>query len=114
MTVKDTSTEDLNTVFIPSDKELESIKQGIFVIKVDNKSTYHRWRDVWADNMLFKVPMPPHDQFIFRAVSITIPVYHEYGVVNSVYPNSFIYGVQVTKSAMGKTVISSIDTVRWM
>lgn len=94
-----------STVFIPSSQQLQHIHEDLFLIEINGETTYHRWRDVWDDKLIFKSTIQPHDKLTLRAVKISVPVYHKYGVKNSVHPYGFIYGIDVIS---GKTFISQL------
>jgi hypothetical protein len=99
------SNEIKSTVFTPSSEQLQHIHENLFLIEIGGKTTYHRWRDVWDEKLNFKSKVQPHDKMTLRAVKISFPVYHKYGVVNSVNPYAFIYGIDIKS---GKTFITQL------
>lgn len=102
--------------FYPSETELNSIKSDLFLMKYEDKTSYHKWKDVWSDNLKFKSKVQPHDSFVFRAVMISVPTFHEEFVIDSVYPIAFVYGIQCDKGKSGKTIMVRIDDnfIEWL
>jgi len=98
--------EEINSsVFIPSTQQLEHIHKDLFLIDIQGQTTYHKWKDVWDDNLIFKSTVQPHSNFSFRTVKISVPVYHKFRITNSVYPYGFIYGIDIKT---GNTIICQL------
>ncbi len=112
----DNTNEEKSRYFYPTEVELESIKKGLFLMKYENRTTYHKWKDIWSDNLKFKSKISPQDQFVFRAVAISIPTFHEEFVIDSVHPIAFVFGIQCDKNKYGKTIITRLDdnSIEWI
>ncbi|MDD5168223.1 MAG: hypothetical protein PHN75_05355 [Syntrophales bacterium] len=83
---------------LPTAEEQALIGQGIFISKLKDSNqnyhpTYHRWRDVWDDNLCFTV-IGLDQAIVWRAMAISMPCYYrdDQSVDRPTY-RAFVYGV---------------------
>ncbi|HET6890079.1 MAG TPA: hypothetical protein VFH31_03175 [Pyrinomonadaceae bacterium] len=63
----------------PTEAELNLIAQDVLITKVkyndqNIQPVYHKWKDIWADEKLFKVNNKD-PSYRIRAIAVTLPMY---------------------------------------
>lgn len=84
------------------------------IIKDEEQLTYHSWRNVWDQNILFENMDDNNRSCIYRAMEITLPKIFDVGAKDSSLSASYIFGIRVSKNYTGKAVLVNIERVKFL
>lgn len=107
------NSELMEDIYAPTKDEFGLIGNHVFVLKLKPGnvvvSSYHQWRDIWADKMYFKV-IGENPDASYRAIALTIPLHLGYPNDQSQIPYSgYVSGIHPLGGDVRVTRLSSIE-----
>ena len=103
---------------IPTPEELPLIAKGVFISKLKKSDdhilpTYHKWRDVWQDNLCFTVERL-NEEVVWRAMSISMPMYFlDEEAKTEVTHRAYVYGVFLKEQQLGQGQVFPLAEIKW-